>query len=69
MIHMSHTNQQFNWLSQNNKSWAIAFAQFSGRIGNQFLAHGLLQSTLIHPFISKIVKSSPINICYVSFYQ
>ena len=39
----------------------IAFAQFSGRIDNQFLAHGLLEFTLIHPFISKIVKSSPIK--------
>ena len=69
MIQVSYVKQHFNELFQNNKFWVISFAQLSKRIDNQFLAHGLLQFTLTHTFSSKIIKSSPIKICYVSFYQ
>lgn len=38
------------------------FAQFSGRIDNQFIAHRLLKFERIHPFMfSKIIKHSPVK--------
>lgn len=60
-IYIPYSKQQVQWLWQNNDTWAVATANFPGKIDNHYPKQKILQFLSIHPLIfPKVVSLVPI---------